>query len=60
MISVVSEYENPKISDSIIIKKQDIIPQTLGKVKKKSLQQKLATNIVADRMAEKIFNNLNI
>ncbi|MBI5529983.1 MAG: hypothetical protein HY918_00580 [Candidatus Doudnabacteria bacterium] len=60
MISVVSEYENSKINDSKIIKKLDIIPQTLGKVIKKSLQQKLATNIVADRMAEKIFNNLNI
>ena len=56
LISVVNEYENKQISKKSIEERVMNIPKILNKILAISQQTKKATNLVADAMAEKIFN----
>ena len=56
LICVVSEYENSKIPDSEIYKKVVIIKSTMQTIIKQSQIKNKATNLIADEMAQKIFN----
>jgi glutamate dehydrogenase/leucine dehydrogenase len=56
LICVVSEYENPKISDQEIYKKVEVIKSTMHTIIKQSQLKNKATNLIADEIAQKIFN----
>jgi leucine dehydrogenase len=57
LISVVDEYEHKRIDEKRILKRVQHTAVTLNKVIQKSKATKLATNIIADQLAEEIFNN---
>jgi len=57
LISVVDEFENENPNDKRINKKVLKLKTTLKKIFAKSKKQDKATNIIANEMAEKIFNN---
>lgn len=58
LIAVAEEYEHPQLSNNRISKRVLHIRETLKSIIKQSKRTKSATNRVADRMAEKIFNGL--
>lgn len=57
LISVVDEYEHKKFDQARTMKRLNNIKVMLHSILKLSNKQNCATNIVADEMAEKIFNN---
>ncbi len=57
LISVVDEYENKNIVETRIEKRLSNIKTALRSIFKQSMATGIATNMVADKMAEKIFNN---
>lgn len=59
LISVVDEYKNKNFNRDRAAKKVIAIKDTLRKVFSESRKTKKATNIVADSMAEKIFNKIS-
>jgi leucine dehydrogenase len=57
LIAVVDEYEHKKPNQQRITRRLNNIKVMLREIIKNSRSSGLATNIVADQMAEKIFNN---
>lgn len=57
LISVTDEFEHPKPSIERVAKKVERIGDTLRNIFAKSKKEHRATNLVADEIAEKIFNN---
>lgn len=57
LISVVDEYENKNVNSERIEKRLCNIQVVLRSILKQSSTSNTPTNIIADRMAEKIFNN---
>lgn len=58
MISVADEYENGDVDQGRLDKKVQIIKKNLVDIIAKSKKEDRPTNIIADEMAEKIFNKL--
>lgn len=56
LISVAEEYENPKLSIERISKRVLGIRDTLKSIVRQSKRTKRGTNIIADRIAERVFN----
>lgn len=56
LISVVDEYENRRYNEKRIMLKVEKIKSTLESIISKSKRLHKATNLIADEMAEKIFN----
>lgn len=56
LISVVDEYEKKRYNEKRIMLKVEKIKSTLRSIISKSKRLHKATNLIADRMAEKIFN----
>lgn len=59
LIAVVEEYEKPQISEERISKKVSDIKRKLKHIIEVSKKSKVPTNIIANEMAEKIFNKFN-
>ncbi|MEK7116605.1 MAG: Glu/Leu/Phe/Val dehydrogenase dimerization domain-containing protein [Patescibacteria group bacterium] len=59
LIAVVDEYENKKYSREIVMNKVMNIKKTLKSIFSESAKQDKPTNIVANEMAENIFNKYN-
>lgn len=59
LISVVDEYENKEVDLQRIEQRVANIKKTLKAIISKSKKQKQATNLIADEMAEKIFNKFS-
>ncbi len=57
LIAVYDEHENEKYDHQRVLDRVLMIRDTLGQILTKSFKQKKPTNVVANEMAEKIFNS---